>query len=71
VFARVIFAALDGLVLQQVFFGRPDETRAGIDELRSMLALIREQTGRATGRRMAKVGNLDDGTSNAYIRTDE
>jgi len=42
-FARVIFAALDGLVLQQVFFGRPDETRAGIAELRALLAELIER----------------------------
>jgi AcrR family transcriptional regulator len=47
VFARVIFAALDGLVLQQVFFGRPEETRAGIEELRSVLGLISDQANPA------------------------
>ena len=45
VFARVIFAALDGLVLQQIFFGRPDETEAGIEELRSVLRLLSEHAG--------------------------
>jgi AcrR family transcriptional regulator len=42
-FARLIFAALDGLVLQQVFFGRPDETDAGIEELRSVLELLADR----------------------------
>lgn len=39
-FARLIFAILDGLVLQQVFFDRPEETRAGIEELRSLLRAL-------------------------------
>ena len=41
-FARLVFAALDGLVLQQLFFGRPDETRRGIEELRELLCLAAE-----------------------------
>jgi AcrR family transcriptional regulator len=48
VFARVIFAALDGLVLQQVFFGRPEETRAGIEELRTLLAELAERGNAST-----------------------
>jgi AcrR family transcriptional regulator len=36
-FARLIFAALDGLVLQQLFFGRTEETRAAIEALRDLL----------------------------------
>jgi AcrR family transcriptional regulator len=39
-FARLIFAALDGLVLQQVFFGRPEETEAGLSELRTLIGLL-------------------------------
>lgn len=39
-FARFIFAALDGLVLHQVFFGRPEETEAGLEELRSVLRAL-------------------------------
>jgi len=39
-FARLIFAALDGLVLQQVFFGRVEETETGIEELRSLLRAL-------------------------------
>jgi AcrR family transcriptional regulator len=39
-FARLIFAALDGLVLQQIFFGRPEETEAGLMELRELLGLL-------------------------------
>jgi AcrR family transcriptional regulator len=42
-FARLIFAALDGLVLQQLFFGRPEETRQGIEELQDLLRLVAEQ----------------------------
>lgn len=48
-FARLIFAALDGLVLQQVFFGRPEETRAGIEELSSVLALLADRQDPADG----------------------
>jgi AcrR family transcriptional regulator len=39
-FARLIFAALDGLVLQQLFFGRAEETQQGLAELRSLLRLV-------------------------------
>jgi TetR/AcrR family transcriptional regulator, regulator of biofilm formation and stress response len=39
-FARLIFAALDGLVLQQLFFGRVEETEAGIDELKGLLGRL-------------------------------
>jgi TetR/AcrR family transcriptional regulator, regulator of biofilm formation and stress response len=39
-FARLIFATLDGLVLQQIFFDRPEETRAGIEELTALLAQL-------------------------------
>jgi AcrR family transcriptional regulator len=43
-FARLIFAALDGLVLQQLFFDRPDETRAGVEELRELLRQLIEES---------------------------
>ncbi|MFA4927992.1 MAG: TetR family transcriptional regulator C-terminal domain-containing protein, partial [Patulibacter sp.] len=36
--ARLVFAALDGLTLQQLIFDRPDETDAAVALLRSMLA---------------------------------
>jgi AcrR family transcriptional regulator len=39
-FARLVFATLDGLVLQQLFFGRPEETRQGIEELRELLRMV-------------------------------
>jgi AcrR family transcriptional regulator len=39
-FARLIFAALDGLVLQQLFFGRAEETQQGLAELRSLLRMV-------------------------------
>jgi TetR/AcrR family transcriptional regulator, regulator of biofilm formation and stress response len=45
-FARLIFATLDGLVLQQIFFGRPEETRAGIEELTAVLARLVDEPGR-------------------------
>jgi AcrR family transcriptional regulator len=43
--ARAVFAAFDGLVLQQVVFGRPGDTRASVDQIHEMLrALIRART---------------------------
>ncbi len=36
--ARLVFAALDGLTLQQLIFGRPEQTDAAVELLRSMLA---------------------------------
>jgi hypothetical protein len=39
-FARLVFAALDGLVLQQLFFGRAQETQQGIEELQGILRLV-------------------------------
>lgn len=56
VFARVIFAALDGLVLQQIFFGRPEETEAGIAELRSVLRLLGEAAGEGAAEPDSKGG---------------
>ncbi|MEH0416653.1 TetR/AcrR family transcriptional regulator [Streptomyces sp. B21-083] len=38
--ARLIFAALDGLVLHQLVLGEPDVTDAALDELRSLLRLL-------------------------------
>jgi TetR/AcrR family transcriptional regulator, regulator of biofilm formation and stress response len=48
-FARLIFAALDGLVLQQVFFGRAEETEAGIEELKGLLERVAAPPGSAEG----------------------
>jgi TetR/AcrR family transcriptional regulator, regulator of biofilm formation and stress response len=42
-FARLIFATLDGLVLQQLFFGRTEETRQSLEELRTMLRMLAER----------------------------
>jgi hypothetical protein len=42
-FARMVFATLDGLVLQQLFFGRPEETRQGIEELRGLLRMVADR----------------------------
>jgi AcrR family transcriptional regulator len=39
-FSRLVFAALDGLVLQQLFFGRTEETRQGVEELRELLRMV-------------------------------
>ncbi|MFI1565424.1 TetR/AcrR family transcriptional regulator [Streptomyces sp. NPDC020490] len=37
---RLVFAALDGLVLHQLVFGRPEVTDAAIGELRGLLRLL-------------------------------
>ena len=37
---RLIFAALDGLVLHQLVFGEPGTTDAAIEELRGLLRLL-------------------------------
>jgi len=38
--ARLVFAALDGLVLHQLVFGEPETTDAAIEELRTLLRLL-------------------------------
>ncbi|WP_338894619.1 TetR family transcriptional regulator [Streptomyces sp. TG1A-60] len=38
--ARLVFAALDGLVLHQLVLGEPDVTDAALEELRSLLRLL-------------------------------
>ncbi len=42
---RLVFAALDGLVLHQLVFGEPDTTDAAIEELRGLLRLIAADRG--------------------------
>ncbi|GAA3368349.1 hypothetical protein GCM10020367_06350 [Streptomyces sannanensis] len=37
---RLVFAALDGLVLHQLVFGEPEVTDAAVEELRSLLRLL-------------------------------
>ncbi|ELS58269.1 putative TetR family transcriptional regulator [Streptomyces viridochromogenes Tue57] len=37
---RLVFAALDGLVLHQLVFGEPETTDAAIEELRGLLRLL-------------------------------
>ncbi|MCX4767773.1 TetR family transcriptional regulator [Streptomyces sp. NBC_01275] len=37
---RLVFAALDGLVLHQLVFGEPETTDAAIEELRTLLRLL-------------------------------
>lgn len=37
---RLVFAALDGLVLHQLVLGEPDVTDAALEELRSLLRLL-------------------------------
>jgi len=46
-FSRLIFAALDGLVLRQIFFGRAEETRQGVEQLRELLRIVAEQPAEA------------------------
>jgi TetR/AcrR family transcriptional regulator, regulator of biofilm formation and stress response len=38
--SRLIFAAIDGLILQQVLFGKPEETAESLEVLRRLLATI-------------------------------
>lgn len=40
---RAVFAALDSMVFQQITFGRPEDTKAGLAALRDMLAALRDQ----------------------------
>ncbi|MEU1181105.1 TetR family transcriptional regulator [Streptomyces sp. NPDC005820] len=37
---RLVFAALDGLVLHQLIFGEPEVTDSAVEELRSLLRLL-------------------------------
>ena len=37
---RLVFAALDGLVLHQLVFGEPEVTDAALEELRTLLRLL-------------------------------
>jgi AcrR family transcriptional regulator len=47
--ARVVFAAVDGLALQQVLFASPEQTEAGLVALRRMLAALRDAEPGADG----------------------
>jgi AcrR family transcriptional regulator len=38
--ARVVFAAIDGLILQQLLYGRPERTAASLARLRELLAAV-------------------------------
>ena len=38
--SRLVFAAVDGLILQQVLFGKPEETEESLEVLRQLLATI-------------------------------
>jgi AcrR family transcriptional regulator len=40
---RAVFAALDSMVFQQITFGRPEDTEAGLAALRRMLTAVRDQ----------------------------
>jgi AcrR family transcriptional regulator len=40
---RLVFAALDGLVLHQLVFGGPEITDAAVEELRSLLRLLEDR----------------------------
>lgn len=37
---RLVFAALDGLMLQQLVFGRPADTEAAVAELQALLRTL-------------------------------
>jgi len=40
---RAVFSALDSMVFQQITFGRPEDTEAGLAALRGMLTALRDQ----------------------------
>ncbi|HLI60734.1 MAG TPA: TetR family transcriptional regulator [Solirubrobacteraceae bacterium] len=40
---RAVFAALDSMVFQQITFGRPEDTEAGLAALRRMLSALRDR----------------------------
>jgi AcrR family transcriptional regulator len=44
--ARLVFAALDGLVIQQLLYDRPRETETAIIRLRQLLKALRDQQQR-------------------------
>ena len=46
VLARLVFAALDGIVLQQLIFGDGEATDASLERLRSILELVRASRAR-------------------------
>lgn len=41
--ARVVFAALDGIMLQHLIYDRPDETEAALETLRALLRRLAEE----------------------------
>lgn len=53
--SRLVFAALDGLVLHQLVLGEPEVTDAALEELRSLLRLL-DANGDAGGDRTAEDG---------------
>lgn len=48
-FTRLVFAALDGLVMQQLVYGRPADTEAALRELKSLLGRLASNTGDCAG----------------------
>jgi AcrR family transcriptional regulator len=52
---RLVFAALDGLVLHQLVLGEPEVTDAALEQLRSLLRLL-DADGDAAGDRTAEDG---------------
>jgi AcrR family transcriptional regulator len=46
---RLVFAALDGLVLHQLVFDEPEVTDAALEQLRSLLRLLEADGGKAEG----------------------
>lgn len=47
---RLVFAALDGLVLQQLVLGGPEETDEAVERLRELLRLLEEERKRSGAR---------------------
>ncbi|WEH13993.1 TetR family transcriptional regulator [Streptomyces sp. VNUA24] len=47
--ARLVFAALDGLVLHQLVFDEPEVTEAAVEELRALLRLLHADGGASGG----------------------
>jgi AcrR family transcriptional regulator len=57
--ARLVFAALDGLVLQQLLYGDPRSTETAVIRLRHILRGIRDQSGARKHRLERRVVDAD------------
>jgi AcrR family transcriptional regulator len=63
--ARLVFAALDGLVFQQLVVSQPQDTEASVQQLREMLGALRNRRADAPE---ADLGRARDETANAKRR---